>query len=181
MPDAGLAKVKSMSRIFFDGIGVGATLTDIQSTRILFANAAFARLVGYSVDELTAGMTFLDLTHPEDRERNSSIHSRMTTGAIDHYRLDKRYVRKDGTIVWGRVTGTTIADESGILRWSTGIIEDITEHQLLKQRLALSEQLGGLAAWRWDVKAGTAQFSSVYNHVLGLPPSASSLSIAEFL
>ena len=181
MPGTAFAKIKSMSRIFFDGIGVGATLSDLQSTRILFANATFARLVGYSVDELTAGITFLDLTHPEDRERNFTIHSKMTTGAIDHYRIDKRYVRKDGAIVWGRVTGTTISDESGEPRWSTGIIEDITEHQLLKQRLALSEELSGLAAWRWDVKTGTAEFSSAYMNVLGLAPSASALSMAEFM
>ncbi len=181
MLDTDLARIKSMSRIFFDGIGVGATLSEIQSTRILFANTAFARLVGYTVDELTAGMTFLELTHPEDRERNFTIHSKMTTGAIDHYRIDKRYVRKDGAIVWGRITGTAIADESGELRWSTGIIEDITEHQLLKQRLALSEQLSGLAAWRWDVKTGTAEFSPAYRNVLGLGPSASSLSIEDFM
>jgi PAS domain S-box-containing protein len=181
MPGTALAKIKSMSRIFFDGIGVGATLSDIQSNRILFANATFARLVGYSVDELTAGMTFIELTHPEDRARNLTIHNKMTAGAVDHYRIDKRYVRKDGAVVWGRITGTTIADESGKLRWSTGIIEDITEHQLLKQRLALSEQLGGLAAWRWDIKANMAQFSAAYNNVLGLPPSTSSLSTDEFM
>jgi PAS domain S-box-containing protein len=181
MPGGDLAQIKSMSRIFFDGIGVGATLTDIHTTRILFANAAFARLVGYTVDELTAGMTFLDLTHPEDRKRNFEVHGTMMNGMVDHYRIDKRYVRKDGAIVWGHVTGTPIADESGELRWSTGIIEDITEQQLLRQRLALSEELSGLAAWRWDVKAGTVELSPAYNHVLGLSSSASSFSFDEFL
>ncbi|MGZ5872131.1 MAG: PAS domain-containing protein [Bradyrhizobium sp.] len=170
-----------MSRIFFDGIGVGATLSDIETTRILFANTTFARLVGYTIDELTSGMTFLELTHPEDRERNFKVHSSMTNGAIDHYRIDKRYVRKDGAIVWGRVTGTSISDEAGEVRWSTGIIEDITEQQLLKQRLTLSEKLSGLAAWRWDVKSGAAEFSPAYNDVLGLSSAASSLSIDEFL
>jgi PAS domain S-box-containing protein len=178
---AALAQIETMSRIFFDAIGVGATLSDIHTTQILFANPAFARLVGYTVDELTSGMTFLDLTHPEDRERNFRVHSNMTDGAAGHYRIDKRYVRKDGAIVWGRVTGTSICDESGELRWSTGIIEDITEQQLLKQRLALSEELSGLAAWRWDVKAGRTELSPAYNHVLGLFPSASSLSVDEFL
>lgn len=181
MLDTDLDRIKSMSRTFFDGIGVGATLSDIQSARILFANTTFARLVGYTVDELTDGMTFLDLTHPEDRERNRAVHNKMTNGAIDQYRIDKRYVRKDGGIVWGRITGTAIPDESGALRWSTGIIEDITEHQLLKQRLALSEELSGLAAWRWDVKTSTAEFSPAYMNVLGLAPSASSFSIDEFM
>jgi len=181
MPGAAFPQIKSMSRIFFDGIGVGATLSDIRTNQILFANTTFARLVGYTVDELTSGMTFLDLTHPDDRERNFQVHSKLTNGAINHYRIDKRYVRKDGAIVWGRVTGTSISDESGALRWSTGIIEDITEQQLLKQRLALSEELSGLAAWRWDVKAGTTEFSPAYNHVLGLPPSASSPSVGEFM
>ena len=181
MPSTALTQITSMSRIFFDGIGVGATISDLQTNQILFANATFARLVGYTVDELTAGMTFLDLTHPDDRERNFKVHSKLTNGAIDHYRIDKRYVRKDGAIVWGRVTGTLISDESGALRWSTGIIEDITEQQMLKQRLALSEELSGLAAWRWDVKVGTTEFSPAYNRVLGLSPAASSLSIDQFL
>jgi PAS domain S-box-containing protein len=181
MSGTALTQITSMSQIFFDGIGVGATISDIQTNRILFANTTFARLVGYTVDELTSGVTFLDLTHPDDRERNFRVHCKLTNGAINHYRIDKRYIRKDGTIVWGRVTGTSIADESGALRWSTGIIEDITEQQILKQRLALSEELSGLAAWRWDVKAGTIEFSSAYNHVLGLSPTASSLSIDQFI
>jgi PAS domain S-box-containing protein len=181
MPGTDLAQIRSMSRIFFDGIGVGATLSDIRTSRILFANTTFARLVGYSVEELTSGMTFLDLTHPDDRERNFQVHSRLANGEIDHYRIDKRYIRKDGAIVWGRVTGTSIPDESGILRWSTGIIEDITEQQLLRQRLALSEELSGLAAWRWVVKAATIECSPAYNRVLGLSPLASSLSIDQFL
>src|SRR6516162_596723 len=181
MSGTALSQIESMSRIFFDGIGVGATLSDIHTTQILFANPAFARLVGYTVDELTSGMTFLDLTHPEDRERNFRVHSSMTNAATGHYRIDKRYVRKDGVIVWGRVTGTSISDESGELRWSTGIIEDITEQQLLKQRLALSEELSGLAAWRWDVKTATAVLSPAYNHVLGLLPYASSVNVDEFL
>ncbi len=177
----GLAQIETMSRIFFDGIGVGATLSDIHTTQILFANPAFARLVGYSVEELTSGMTFLDLTHPEDRERNFRVHSTMMNEATGHYRIDKRYVRKDGTIVWGRVTGTSISDESGQLRWSTGLIEDITEQELLRQRLTLSEELSGLAAWRWDIKAGKFELSPAYCHVLGLFPCASSLSIKAFL
>lgn len=181
MPGTALAQIESMSRIFFDGIGVGATLSDIRTSRILFANTTFARMVGYTVDELTSGMSFLDLTHPDDRERNFQIHDELTNGLIDHYRIDKRYVRKDGAIVWGRVTGTSISDESGALRWSTGIIEDITEQQILKQRLALSEELSGLAAWRWDVKAGTIECSPAYNHVLGLSPIPSSLSIGRFM
>jgi PAS domain S-box-containing protein len=177
----GLAQIETMSRIFFDGIGVGAALSDIHTTQILFANPAFARLVGYSVEELTSGMTFLDLTHPEDRERNFRVHSTMTSGTTGHYRIDKRYVRKDGAIVWGRVTGTSISDESGQLRWSTGIIEDITEQELLRQRLTLSEELSGLSAWRWDLKARSVELSPAYNYVLGLFPSASSLSLDEFL
>jgi len=181
MPGTALAQIKSVSRIFFDGIGVGATLCEIQSTRILFANTTFARLVGYTVDELTAGMSFLDLTHPEDREQNFTVHSRLASGAIEHYCLDKRYIRKDGAIVWGHVTGATIADRSGERRWSTGIIEDITEHQLLKQRLALSEEFSGLAAWRWNVRTNRAQFSPAFYNALGLPDCAAMLSIDEFM
>jgi PAS domain S-box-containing protein len=179
--DAGLVQLKSMSRIFFDGIGVGAALSDIRTSQMLFVNTTFARLVGYTVDEMTSGMTFIDITHPDDRERNLQIHDELINGAIDHYRVDKRYVRKDGAIIWCRVTGTSIPDESGTLRWSTGIIEDITEQQLLKQRLALSEELSGLAAWRWDVKAGKIECSPAYDHVLGLAHSACSLSVDRFL
>jgi PAS domain S-box-containing protein len=86
---AALAQIESMSRIFFDGISVGATLSDIHTTQILFANRAFARLVGYTVDELTSGMTFLDLTHPEDRERNFRVHSSMTNAAAARVRTKR--------------------------------------------------------------------------------------------
>src|SRR5271169_5275922 len=78
MSGTALAQIESMSRIFFDGIGVGATLSDIRTSRMLFANTTFARMVGYTVDELTSGMSFLDLTHPDDRERNLQIHAKLT-------------------------------------------------------------------------------------------------------
>ena len=70
---------------------------------ILRANNSFARMLGYSVEELRQ-RTFQDLTHPDDLENNLSVVNKTLVGDAESYCIDKRYVRKDGGIVWASVT-----------------------------------------------------------------------------
>src|SRR5258707_11921587 len=71
--------------------------------RWLRANDALCRILGYPVDELVT-KSLQDITHPDDLAAGLSQIDRMLDGTIDSYGMDKRFLRKDGAIVWGRLT-----------------------------------------------------------------------------
>jgi PAS domain S-box-containing protein len=87
---------------FFHSAAVGAARADVETGRFLEVNDTFCRMTGYGRDELQA-MTFLDITHPDDKGVTVE-HQRLKLRDPNHnYELDKRYVRKDGQTIWVRV------------------------------------------------------------------------------
>jgi PAS domain S-box-containing protein len=105
VPDKELERIAAMPRVFLDGLGVGISLIDATTGHIRFANKQYCRILGYSEQELTRGsVSFLELTHPDDRERSDAEHRRLLSGEIPQYRLDKRCLRGDGNWVWVHVT-----------------------------------------------------------------------------
>jgi PAS domain S-box-containing protein len=102
-----------------DRAPVGIDLADHEG-RFLEVNPAFQRITGYSAEELK-GMTYYDLTHPEDCAHNRELLTAFKEGKSPYYEMEKRYIRKDGKIIWIRVTASRLNEETNI-----GIIEDIT-------------------------------------------------------
>jgi PAS domain S-box-containing protein len=113
-------------RVFEDGpVAMGLAGEDF---RLLEVNEAFCRLTGYSSEELL-GRTFTDITHPEDVEADVRLARRLFAGEVPGYSVDKRYVRKDGRIVWVEVTVSVIRDEHGRPLRGMGLVQDITERR----------------------------------------------------
>jgi diguanylate cyclase (GGDEF)-like protein/PAS domain S-box-containing protein len=132
-----LRRSEARFRALFENAGVGVVLSDI-SGRFLETNPAFREMVGYSEAEL-AGMSFADLTHPEDLATNLSLRAEMMEGAREAYHLTKRYRGRDGATVWGRLTVTAVRDSAGEdVRFTVAVVEDITERKELEdyRRLA---------------------------------------------
>src|SRR5262249_4290360 len=98
-------------RANFELAGIGQVHTHPKTGRYLRANKKFCEMVGYSADELQT-MTYLDVTHPEDRAAAMDAHLDLLRGG-SNFATEKRYVRKDGAILWGRVTSTLIQDGHG--------------------------------------------------------------------
>ncbi len=106
--------------------------------RYLRVNRAYCELVGYPRDELLA-MRFQDITHPEDVEYDEAQTRRLTTGQIDSFTLDKRFVHKDGSVVWATINSSVVPDpESGARRFLTVII-DISDRKQAEDALRASE------------------------------------------
>lgn len=167
-----LQLIDTTPRIFFDRLRIGLSLVDAHNGKILFANAEFARILGCPLDVLFGeGISFLELTHPEDRERNSSLQRQLLDGECDHYQLEKRYLRHDGSVVWGNVTVDAIRQSDKVV-WSIALIEDITARKMLEQQLNAAEAVTSLATWSYNVKTGAMAISPGYNAVHGLPASA---------
>jgi diguanylate cyclase (GGDEF)-like protein/PAS domain S-box-containing protein len=114
--------------------------------RIVRCNPELARLLGYAVTELT-GLRFTDITHPEDREANEKLYRAVAAGGRDHFQLDKRYLRKDGTTMWGRLNVSLVPGESGSPRFTIGMVEDVSARKEAEDRvrhLAYYEPVTGL-------------------------------------
>jgi PAS domain S-box-containing protein len=111
-------------RSVFDHCPSGIVLADRQG-QIVLANPAFCRLLQYSEGELKA-LTVLDITHPDDRDASAKVlqEERRAQAPLD---LEKRYLRKDGEIVWGHVTASTWIGTDTYPVVSFAIVQDITE------------------------------------------------------
>ena len=92
------------------------------------ANPAFCRMTGYPEDELRS-LTFPDITHPDHHEQDRENVRRVGRGELPVYQTEKRYIRKDGTLLWGNLIVSSIRDEHGALRHYLSTIIDITERK----------------------------------------------------
>ncbi|HUI07519.1 MAG TPA: PAS domain S-box protein [Verrucomicrobiae bacterium] len=108
--------------------------------RFLHANPAFCEFLGYSEPELFS-KTVGDVTHPDDRERTSEVRQAAWEGQEPLVsRLEKRYVRKDGRVVWGEVSISLVRDARGQAVHSISHVLDITERKLAEAALKRSEE-----------------------------------------
>ena len=116
---------------------IGAAITD-QSGRWLTANAAFCNLVGYTLEELKQ-LDFASLTHPEDRGLNVQLHKDMLNRRAGTTIFEKRYIRKDGQMVWVRLNVIVLrADPASAAVRFLSLAEDISStkaaEEVLRQR-----------------------------------------------
>jgi diguanylate cyclase (GGDEF)-like protein/PAS domain S-box-containing protein len=123
----------------FEDAGIGMALADLDG-RLLRVNAALAGILGRSPDELTQ-TSFRTLTHPEDVDTNVAELERLARGEIGGYRLEKRYVRPDGEVVWAILTVSVGRDEAGRPSYLISQVQDISarkraEDELLEARRA---------------------------------------------
>jgi diguanylate cyclase (GGDEF)-like protein/PAS domain S-box-containing protein len=121
-------------RAIVDGAAVGVALVDGEG-RIIESNPALARLLGYTVEEL-CGRTIASITHPEDVALNLHLHGEMVAGRREHYQIEKRYLRRDGSLLWGRLTVSPVRRGEGTPPFVVGMIEDITERKAAEARLS---------------------------------------------
>ena len=96
-------------------------------------NAAFCELSGYSAEELRE-LTFNDITHPDDRDVGLRVAKGVLAGELPDSTFDKRYLRKDGELVWVQVSVSSIRGEDGRSLKMLGVIQDITERRLALAR-----------------------------------------------
>ena len=81
-----------------------------------------------------------NLSHPEDREIGLSEFREMVAGKRQGFFMEKRYIRKNGEVFWGRITYSVVPDKDGNPQYLVGMIEDITEQKLAAEKLAARER-----------------------------------------
>ena len=122
----------------FDQAPLGAAIMSL-GNRFLHVNAELCRITGYSEQELLA-LDFPAITHPEDLERNVELTRDMVAGKFDSFQMDKRYLRKDGKIIWVRLFARIVKDASGKPLHFFPMVEDITDRRQAEEALRKSEE-----------------------------------------
>ncbi len=130
--EAALRESENRFRTIFDHAAVGVVQVDSRSGRFVKFNQKFRDITGFSDEELSA-LRFQDITHPEDVASDTANLTRLVAGDIRTYALEKRYIRKDHSVVWVRVTVSPT--------WAAGeepgshitIVEDITERKSVEE------------------------------------------------
>jgi PAS domain S-box-containing protein len=107
--------------------------------RVLRANPKLCQILGYSEQEL-AGRSFLELTYPPDLDTNLALFERLLASEISVYTLEKRYIRKDGHLVWANLTASLKRDQSGAPQYGIAFVEDISDRKAAEAALQQSEE-----------------------------------------
>lgn len=114
-------------RAIVDNAAVGVAMATPDGTMIE-VNAEFATMLGYTPEELR-GRSYKDFTYPEDLEASVTGVARIHASEVDKYQLVKRYVRKDGSWFWVRLTVSSLRNEAGEMQNLIAFAEDISEQR----------------------------------------------------
>ena len=135
LSDQALRRSEAQFRAGFEAAAVGETLSEPLTGAIIRANRAFGRMLGYETGELI-GQTIWDLTWPEDRAAELTEYGRTLDGEREAYVREKRFVRRNGSPVWGRVSVSVVRISDAVQPLLTvSIIEDIDESHRAKSAL----------------------------------------------
>ena len=117
----------------FENAAVGIVHVDLQG-RYLRVNDRFCSIVGYDREELVA-KTFRDITHPDDLDISLDYFLLLVRGELPSYSLEKRYLRKDGTVVWANVDSSLRRDAAGAPAYIISVLQDISGRKRLEEEL----------------------------------------------
>ncbi len=149
--EAALQQSEQEFRAIFELASIGMAQADPCTGQWLRVNEKLCAITGYSAAEMLE-LRFSEVTHPEDRRRDWEAFQRVVRGEQPDYRVEKRYVRKDGTVAWVNVNMTVLRDAAGRVTRTVSTIEDITERKRAEEALQKSEK--ELAAFFEDSPVG---------------------------
>ncbi len=141
--DAALHEAQEVFRHAFDEAGIGMALVDPEGY-IVRSNDAMAHLLAYESRDALVGLSVIDITHPDDRDRTRDNLEGLKELDNEGYRVEKRFLRADGGSVWISITVSMVRDDSGRPLYSIGQLEDITERKAIGDRLAFEAAHDGM-------------------------------------
>lgn len=119
-------------RLTFERAAVGIAHVGLDAAW-LRVNQGLCDILGYEHDQLTR-LTFVEITHPDDLDKDLRLLGRVAEGAIDTYTMEKRYLRGDGSYMWAQLTVSAMRDQDGVLEHYISVIEDISGRKAAEMR-----------------------------------------------
>jgi PAS domain S-box-containing protein len=126
-------------RAVHDRAPVGICWIETVTGRFLGVNPKYCEIVGRTERELL-GLTFQNITHPDDVAGNLERLRELVEGQVRHYVMEKRYLRPDGSVRWAEVEIVAMWPEGADPVWHMAIVQDITERKKAEEALRQSEQ-----------------------------------------
>ena len=125
-------------RTIFEQTALGISIAD-PNRRLLETNQAYQKMLGYSEEDLY-GKHLDEISHSDDVPRDAEFNKELLSGHLDRYQREKRYIRKDGELIWVQPTVSVVRDAEGEPQFLIGTVEDITERKRYKEALSESER-----------------------------------------
>ncbi|UXX79711.1 PAS domain-containing protein [Reichenbachiella carrageenanivorans] len=168
-----LRQTQEQFRSAFEFSAIGMALVST-SGKWLSINKKLSEIIGYPKGELEK-MTFQDITHPEDLERDMRQVQQLIAGEIDGYQMEKRYFHKDGHLVWALLSVSLVRDGAGRPLHFVSQIENITQRKeaeialkSVSSRLKLATQAAKIGIWEFDVFHETLNWDNTMYSLYGI-------------
>ena len=184
--EAALARSERLFRAIFEQAAVGIALLSPDGAW-LRVNSKTCAMFGYAREDLLA-RGIMDLTHPDDREAGRALAKQLLTCEIDSYAREKRFLHKDGSIIWTYVTMSVLRDPDGGPDLFIGTAQDISEPKRIEAalqeseaRLRLAQEAAGIGIWEYDIAAQTQRWSPEQYRLHGLDPNVGAPNFQQWL
>lgn len=131
---------KVEDQLFYDAFTsspIGIAVEDLEG-RPLYANPALCSMLGFSEAEMRSKHC-VEFSPPEDAAKDQALFGQLRQGLIDKYQLDKRFYRKDGSLIWGRLSISLMKDPNRSTPLVVVIVEDISDKRAAEEKLQRSE------------------------------------------
>jgi PAS domain S-box-containing protein len=169
---------------------IGIALEDLQGWP-LFANPALCSMLGFSEEEMRSKHC-VEFSPPEDAKKDWALFELLRKGLIDSYHIEKRFFRRDGSLVWGSLSISLWNGRPSPL--VIAMVEDITQNKKAEEafcaseerlaraneRLRLAIEAGSVGGWDYDVKSGEVVFFGKAHDQLGMSTDETSGSRQQF-
>ncbi|MCC2976627.1 diguanylate cyclase [Sphingomonas sp. PL-96] len=179
-----IARGEAMFNEAFENAPIGNAIVDVQG-HLIRSNRAFAAMLGRTLEEMTE-LSITDITHPDDIDADLVLFRSVLNKERDGYWLEKRYVRKDGSCLYGKLVVAAVRNDAGdAVRFLTHV-EDITQQREAERRLAetnarLSLVTKAIPGGSWHLDVATSRFETseaLAQFVCG--PTSATMDLARY-
>jgi PAS domain S-box-containing protein len=174
MAEDNLRRSERHFRSLFEQAAVGVAMTNARTGKFEKVNQRFSKILGYPSNELE-GITFQSITYPQDLPANLDKINLILSGAIRDFSMEKRYYRKDGSVVWTDLTVSSMWEPGEEPTNLVTMIQDISERKRVEEalrqtsdRLSLAKKSGGFGIWDWDIITNTSTWDEELFNLYGI-------------
>jgi PAS domain S-box-containing protein len=170
--ETALAESEATLGAVFEQAAIGLAVVALDG-RWLRVNGRLRQMLGYTEEEF-AELTFQDISHPDDLTADLAQVDRLLAGEASSYVLEKRYYRRDGSVVWAQLTVSLLRGPDGAPDRFVAVVEDIGARKaaeetvkLTERRLAMATRASGLGVWEWVFGSSAVHYSPRARDICG--------------
>ncbi|HET6821536.1 MAG TPA: PAS domain S-box protein [Anaerolineales bacterium] len=165
-------RINGKHPLAYEHIPVGIVEASLDG-KYIDVNEEFSRILGYSRQELL-GQSIKEFTHEDDYAIDFRLYEQLISGKVPFYKLEKRYIRKGGEVVWVELTRSLVCDSKEKPLYTVAVVLDISDRKDVEkvlrdsvERLRLATGAAQMFMWEWDFQTQTYTIADNFEQVLG--------------